>query len=317
MLFLDNFDLLLLLILHIFCNVQGTNLHNLTLCPVDETKCQECKSNPFKCYCNSTKRDTNLTCHNRKLILYDGRSGGLICPREILPECKDTCGKNITFGDCGCPDCVAAIRKKTCQSFLERDLEPAISGHRGPKDCPSDLSKCHNCTKDLDYCFCPALNKTIKIVCSPYGNFLDLFNPQSGLPHCPPVRLASTNCSSSPRDGKRAWCRSLGFAPETTTTTATTSSTTTTTKQIFTEVETSPTTKSTIQASPQPTTTEPVNPRDSPIKGVMLVATLVLMGVALLALCVLIGLLMKAIREARMVKVASDAQQGDIAESTL
>ncbi|XP_059473883.1 uncharacterized protein LOC132195727 [Neocloeon triangulifer] len=315
--FLDNFDLILLLIiLHVFSNVQGTNLHNLTLCPVDETKCHECtsKSDPFKCYCTSDRKYTNLTCHSGKLNLYDGRSGGLICPKEILPECKDTCGKNITFGDCGCPDCVAAIRKKTCQSFLPGHLEPATPGHRGPNDCPSDLSKCHNCTNHLD-CFCPALNKTIKIVCSRYGNFLDLFNPQSGLPHCPPVSLASTNCSSSPSDGKRAWCRSLAIAPETTTTTTTTSSTPTT-KPIFTEVETSPSIKSTIQASPQPTTTEPVNPRDSPIKGVMLVATLVLMGVALLALCVLIGLLMKAIREARMVKVASDAQQGDKAETT-
>ncbi|XP_059473846.1 uncharacterized protein LOC132195698 [Neocloeon triangulifer] len=234
------------------CCASGTKLHNLPCCPVDETICHDCTSS-LKCYCTSSRKDTNLACNNGNLNLYDGRSGRLICPREILPECNGTCAKNITLGDCGCPDCVAAIRKKTCQSFLPGHLEPAISGRRGPKDCPSDLSKCHSCTNHLD-CFCPALNQTIKIVCSSYGNFLDLFNPQSGLPHCPPVSLGSTNCSSSPSDGKRAWCRSPGFSPETTTTTTTTFSTTTT-KQIFTEVETSPTTKCTIQASSRPTTT--------------------------------------------------------------
>ncbi|XP_059485363.1 uncharacterized protein LOC132202453 isoform X2 [Neocloeon triangulifer] len=212
-------------------------LHPPEECPVDVTKCFPCNKDTnekLNCFCKSKNKTIDLICDAElgQLHLFNGRTGGLHCPAESESQaCVYNCGNQAT-GPCACDNgrkCLSAIRKKTCRSVLDKnpifqlEKEEPISNNFPASNftlCHSDLNRCHYCdgTKKEFSCFCPALNRDIQLPCS-IGGFVSLFNPTTGLPHCPSLPL-SFECADL-KYSKETWCTDYlkTFNPSPTTTT--------------------------------------------------------------------------------------------------
>ncbi|XP_059473875.1 uncharacterized protein LOC132195719 [Neocloeon triangulifer] len=167
----------------------------------------------------------NLTCDNKTglLNLYDGRTGGLMCPEsKELSQCRfyhHNASDRQNF-----EMCFEAIRKDTCETILNLPStddgnkeniikKPNITLH----ECPTDLYKC-NKSSSLNY-FCPSLGRNITIPCGS-RNISAFFNRTTGLPLCPDVEIPPNECSSLATI-KKAWCQRQGFTSLNSTTTLT------------------------------------------------------------------------------------------------
>ncbi|XP_059473889.1 uncharacterized protein LOC132195731 [Neocloeon triangulifer] len=264
----------------IFCfsqiiSIQQTKVNGFRECPVDLSKCHPCDTN-WLCRCNSFKKNMNLTCDNKTglLNLYDGRTGGLMCPEsKELSQCRfyhHNASDRQNF-----EMCFEAIRKDTCETILNLPStddgnkeniikKPNITLH----ECPTDLYKC-NKSSSLNY-FCPSLGRNITIPCGS-RNISAFFNQTTGLPLCPDVEIPPNECSSLATI-KKAWCQ----------------------RQVFlsSNSETNRNGRE-LSASDDPKT-EKWTPRK-----IFLVVNLALLAVVLLGICAIIWLIPKVIRERR------------------
>ncbi|XP_059473631.1 uncharacterized protein LOC132195561 isoform X2 [Neocloeon triangulifer] len=204
-----NLFTLLLILETLYLSASDYNRTKLPLCPLVEDNCYYSQPSKFyKCFCKSTGEDAILERNTRTgfLNLYDSTNGALICPRKK----RDECSKRCNLGG----KCLSNIRKDTCASILGitingEPISPNGAGLR-PDVCPTDLTKCHRCTYRGSTlpCYCPTLQKNISIRCS-YLGFLDLFDPNSGLPYCM-TRNVPTDCSKI-WSSKYSWCQDLFF----------------------------------------------------------------------------------------------------------
>ncbi|XP_059473627.1 uncharacterized protein LOC132195559 isoform X2 [Neocloeon triangulifer] len=199
----QNLFTLLLILETLYFSASGYNRTKLPLCPLVEDNCYLQPS--ILCFCKSTGKDTLLERNARTgfLNLYDSTNGALICPRKKRDECSKRCNLR--------GKCLSKFRKDTCASILGitiigEPISPNGAGLR-PDVCPTDLTKCHHCGSTLP-CYCPTLQKNISIRCS-YLGFLDLFDPNSGLPYCMTSNV-TTDCSKI-WFSKIAWCQDLFF----------------------------------------------------------------------------------------------------------
>ncbi|XP_059470803.1 uncharacterized protein LOC132193883 [Neocloeon triangulifer] len=189
-----NLILLFALIFIFFCPLaDGVNWNSRKLCDWDGLmRCQDCKNEENKCFCNSTQLDTELHCKDGKLTYFDARNGEPLCPPMGSKKLNISSCDNGTEG--------FQFRKEFCDTLADEWIEKlkeitihAHLDHKGNRSnatlCPIDLNKCHPCKSSNEQCFCPSLNETIEIACNPVGNFLNLFDGKTGGPLCPKYKI--------------------------------------------------------------------------------------------------------------------------------
>ncbi|CAB3372117.1 Hypothetical predicted protein [Cloeon dipterum] len=166
----------------LFCTSYGQGVSNES-CPIDFMP-RNCSKN-LSCHCISTNIPTNITCADSKLNLFDSRTGGLICPHNLLNNSScDHMNDCDRFNGTKCLPEIRRNRFENTKSSLNTTYDMKNNENTGNlPSCPTDFFRCHQCYSD-QYCFCESLKVKLQIKC--WGSkFLNLYSADTGNPVCP------------------------------------------------------------------------------------------------------------------------------------